>query len=48
MEREGRPAVDALDATLAEREKLRLGPQGPAALTAAGLPGTCYFRTTYR
>lgn len=34
-------------AGFAGREKLRLGPDGLAALTANGLPEKCYFRTAY-
>lgn len=36
-----------LNAVLAEREKLRLSPQGLASLTAVGLPDKCNYRNTY-
>ena len=36
-----------LNAVLAEREKLRLSPQGLPSLAAVGLPEKCNYRTSY-
>lgn len=36
-----------LNAVLAEREKLRLSPQGIPSLTGAGLPEKCNYRNSY-
>ena len=38
---------EQLNAVLAEREKLRLSPQGIASLTAVGLPEKCDYRNAY-
>lgn len=37
----------AVNAVLAEREKLRLGPQGIPSLVAAGIPEKCNYRASH-